>query len=134
MIITFDKTVPDEERRWIGRRVRRFLRVCGLTQWEIQVRFKRFRGKQLAQCDVEAMSTRAWLTFHPSRLADRKALATDVVHELWHLLDEELRDTLADLAAHIPDEKKRKRAMGRANRRYEAWHDRTSRVAGNLIR
>lgn len=133
MIVAFQASVPEGERRWIGRLVRRFLRVCGLDAWEIRVRFKRFRGRQLAQCDVEAMSTRAWLTFHPARLADRAALQTDVIHELWHLLDEELRDTLADMAAHIPDEKKRKRAMGRANRRYESWHDRTARVIGRLL-
>lgn len=133
MIVAFDKSVPGSERVWIGRLVRRFMRACGLQSWEIQVRFKRFRGKQLAQCDVEAMSTRAWLTFHPARLVDKAALRTDVIHELWHLLDEELRDTLADMAAHIPDEKKRKRAMGRANRRYESWHDRTSRIVGSLL-
>lgn len=133
MIVRCDDTVPEWERGWITRLVRRFLRVCGMTQWEVQIRCKRFRGRQLAQCDVEMMSTRAWLTFHPARMADRAALRTDIVHELWHLLDEELRDVLADMAAHIPDEKKRRRAMNRANRRYECWHDRTSRIVGTLL-
>lgn len=132
-VIVFDRSVPEEERVWIGRLARRFLRACGLESWELVVKLKRFRGTQLAECEVQAMSTRAILTLHPARLENREAVRTDAMHELWHMLDEELIDTLADLAAHIPDEKKRRRAYRRAERRYEAWHDRTARVVGSLL-
>ena len=134
-MIVFDRTVPEGERVWIARLVTRFLRACGMDagKWELVVRCKRFRGTQLAQCDAEPMSTRAVIILHPGRLVNREAVKADLMHELWHLLDEELRDTLADLAAHIPDEKKRRRAFRRAERRYEGWHDRTARIVGGLI-
>ena len=134
-MIVFERSVPEGERIWLTRLIKRFLRATDSSGagWEIVVACRRFRGKQLAQCDVQEMAHRAVITLHPGRLADREAVRADVLHELWHLLDNELWDTLADLAAHIPDEKKRRRAYRRAERRYEAWHDRTARIVGGLL-
>jgi len=58
----------------------------------------------------------------------------DLVHELLHVLDEEVRHAFVDLAAHIPDDKRRNRALRRAERRYEAWHDKHAHVWARLIR
>jgi hypothetical protein len=133
VILTFDKSVPDTERRWIGALVRRAAVKFGFAAWEFQVACKTLRGDQIAECVVKGMAGMVDITLHPSRLANRAAARTDLAHELWHLVDCDMEDTLADLASHIPDPKRRARAWRRAYRRYETLHDRQSRIMAEAI-
>ena len=133
MTIVFDRSVPEGERRWMRALIRRCATVYGFETWEFRVACRRFRGKQLAECTVKAMASIAEITIHPARLADRALARADLLHEMWHLLDDELLATLSDLAAHIQNPLRRARAYRRAYRRYEAWHDRTARIVGGLL-
>lgn len=131
MLITFARNVPEEERRWLRLLIRRCARAWGYETWEFRVELKRL--PHYAEIEVQRMASVALLRLRPDRFAERTALRTDVLHELWHLRDTELQDAMQDLAAHIPDEKRRRRAFRRANRRYEAWHDQTARLVGRLM-
>jgi len=135
IIVAFDKTVPDAERRWMGRVIRRCARLWGTEDYEYRVSARRM-GKTLASCTVKvlSMATIAEITVNPKRFEERDAMRADLIHELLHVLDEEVREAFVDLAAHIPDDRRRVRALRRAERRYEAWHDQHARVWARLIR
>lgn len=133
MIVAFDQSVPESERRWVGTLIRAAARKFGFGAWEFRVACKRLRGAQIAECEVKAMAGMVDITLHPARLVNRAAARTDLAHELWHLVDCDMEDTLIDLASHIPDAKRRARAYRRAYRRYEALHDRQSRIMGECL-
>ena len=133
--VVFDRSVPKTERRWMARLIRRCARLWDTQDFEYRVSAKRM-GATLGTCEVKvlSMATIVEIAVNPSRFAERPVIRVDLVHELLHVLDDEVREGLLDLAAHIPDEKRRARALRRAERRYEAWHDRHARVWARLIR
>ena len=133
--VVFDRSVPKPERRWMARLIRRCARLWDCEDYEYRVAAKRM-GRTLGTCTVKVlrMATIVEIAVNQSRFAERSAVRVDLVHELLHVLDEEVREALQDLAAHIPDEKRRTRAFRRAERRYEAWHDKHARVWARLIR
>ncbi len=133
--VVFDRSVPKPERRWMARLIRRCARLWDCEDFEYRVAAKRM-GRTLGTCTVKVlrMATIVEIAVNPSRFAERSAVRVDLVHELLHVLDEEVREAFQDLAAHIPDEKRRTRAFRRAERRYEAWHDKHARVWARLIR
>jgi hypothetical protein len=135
VLIRFDRSVPQGERRWMAHIIRRAARLWDCESYEYRVAARRM-GKTLATCAVKvlSMATIVEITVNPSRFAEREGMRSDLIHELLHVLDEEVRHAFADLAAHIPDDRRRRRALRRAERRYEAWHDRHARVWARLIR
>jgi hypothetical protein len=135
VLVHFDKSVPKEERRWMGRIIRRCARLWDSEQYEYRVSARRM-GRTLATCTVKvlSMATIVEITVNPSRFGEREGMRTDLIHELLHVFDEEVRHAFVDLAAHIPDDRRRQRALRRAERRYEAWHDTHARVWARLIR
>jgi hypothetical protein len=80
------------------------------------------------------MATIVEIVVNSDRFEERPAMRVDLVHELLHVFDEEVRHAFVDLAAHILDDKRRNRALRRAERRYEAWHDKHARVWERLIK
>jgi len=133
--VVFDKSVPKAERRWMARLIRRCARLWDCEDYEYQVAARRM-GRTLGMCTVKvlSMATIVEIVVNPVRFEERAAMRVDLVHELLHVLDEEVRHAFVDLAAHIPDDKRRNRALRRAERRYEAWHDKHAHVWARLIR
>ena len=134
MRLTFTDTVPEEERRWLGRLIRRCGNLWDFADWEVRVNTKRFRGHDLAEVfpHFTAHQLEVWL--NPKRFAERQNMRADLLHELWHKVTSEVEAVFDDLAAFIPDEKKRRRAVRRAHRRYEIWHDKTSLLWNKVLR
>jgi len=133
--VVFDKSVPRGERRWMASLIRRCARLWEVEDYEYQVAAKRM-GSTLGMCTLKvlSMATIVEIVVNSDRFEERPAMRVDVVHELLHVFDEEVRHAFVDLAAHIPDDKRRNRALRRAERRYEAWHDKHARVWARLIR
>jgi hypothetical protein len=133
--VVFDRSVPKPERRWMARLIRRCARLWDCEDYEYRVAARRM-GRTLGTCAVKVlpMATIVEITVNPVRFPERAVMRIDLVHELLHVLDEAVREAFHDLAAHIPDEKRRARAFRRAERRYEAWHDKHARVWARLIR
>lgn len=133
--VVFDRSVPKEERRWMARLIRRCARLWDCEDYEYQVAARKM-GSTLGMCTVKvlSMATIVEIVVNPVRFEERAAMRVDLVHELLHVLDEEVRHAFLDLAAHIPDDKRRNRALRRAERRYEAWHDKHARVWERLIK
>jgi hypothetical protein len=133
--VTFDRSVPKGERRWMASLIRRCARLWDVENYEYQVSAKRM-GSTLGMCTVKvlSMATIVEIVVSAGRFEERAGMRVDLVHELLHVFDEEVRHAFVDLAAHIPDDKRRARAFRRADRRYEAWHDKHARVWARLIR
>ena len=133
--VVFDRSVPKSEREWMGRLIRRCARLWDREDFEYRVAAKRM-GSTLGTCTVKvlSMATIVEITVNPERFTERPAVRSDLVHELLHVLDEEVREAFVDLAAHIPEDRRRARALRRAERRYEAWHDRHAKVWARIIR
>jgi hypothetical protein len=133
--VVFDRRVPQAERRWMARLIRRCARLWDCEDFEYRVAARRM-GRTLGTCTVKvlSMATIVEIVVNPVRFPEREAMRVDLVHELLHVLDEEVRQAFVDLAAHVPDDRRRARALRRAERRYEAWHDKHARVWARLIR
>jgi hypothetical protein len=133
--VVFDRSVPKGERRWMARLIRRCARLWDVENYEYQVSAKRM-GSTLGMCTLKvlSMATIVEIVVNSDRFEERPAMRVDLVHELLHVFDEEVRHAFVDLAAHIPDDKRRHRALRRAERRYEAWHDKHARVWERLIK
>jgi len=133
--VVFDKSVPKGERRWMARLIRRCARLWDTEDYEYQVSAKRM-GSTLGMCTLKvlSMATIVEIVVNSDRFEERPAMRVDLVHELLHVFDEEVRHAFVDLAAHIPDDKRRHRALRRAERRYEAWHDKHARLWARLIK
>ena len=134
VLVRFTDGIPPVERRWIARLIRRVATLWHTEGFEYQVSARNM-GDTLGMCTLKvlSMATIVEIVLNPKRFPDRRAMRVDLIHELLHVFDEEVRHSFVDLAAHIPDDKRRARALRRADRRYEAWHDRQARVWADVL-
>src|SRR5512142_759894 len=98
-VVVYDDDVPAEERLWITRLVRRAARVWSATALEYHISVGDLGDDDLGTCKVEMYATASFvkIMLNRARLAERSCVRVDLVHELLHVFDGEVRQSAVDL-------------------------------------
>lgn len=128
-----DKSVPEEDRLWITRTIRRCAKLWDCEVYEYRITVARLSVDAVVRVKVEKGARVVYVELDKTNLSDRGTSKVSLVHELLHVMDDPAWEALNDLASHIKDAGVRRRALRRARGKYENLHDRHAKLWARII-